>query len=130
MDAVLASCSVPFVFQNYSIQGVLYVDGGIVRNLPSEILRPKCNVLIGSDVIPASEVKSIQGIKETSYRILSIIASSNSKHSREICDILIHPTELSIFSFTSFEKHQELFDIAYREAIKQINDYETKLALL
>ena len=51
-DVMLASCSIPIVFRPVNIDGVNYVDGGVLRNHPAWILRDKCDKLIGINVSP------------------------------------------------------------------------------
>ena len=38
IDAIRASCSIPFLFPSYCINGKYYFDGGIINNCPVEIL--------------------------------------------------------------------------------------------
>ena len=40
IDALMASMSIPFVFQPYIIDGKTYVDGGLISNLPMQELGP------------------------------------------------------------------------------------------
>ena len=47
VDCVSASCSIPIVFKPVKIDGVTYVDGGVVANIPAWALRDKCKYLIG-----------------------------------------------------------------------------------
>ncbi|HEY5918851.1 MAG TPA: patatin-like phospholipase family protein, partial [Chryseolinea sp.] len=44
---LLASCCVPAVFSPVQLNGALYVDGGIMDNLPAKPIRQQCDFLIG-----------------------------------------------------------------------------------
>jgi len=44
---LLASCCVPAVFSPVQLNGALYVDGGIMDNLPAKPIRQECDFLIG-----------------------------------------------------------------------------------
>ena len=46
-DCVAASCSIPIIFKPVRINGITYVDGGVLANLPAWALRDKCKYLIG-----------------------------------------------------------------------------------
>lgn len=47
LGATLASAAIPFVFGTKKIDGVKYVDGGLVDNFPVEpIIDAKCNIII------------------------------------------------------------------------------------
>ena len=45
-ERVVASCSIPIVFDPMVIDGVRYVDGGLLHNLPAWAIRNKCRFLI------------------------------------------------------------------------------------
>src|SRR6267143_948914 len=48
VPAIMASCTVPGVFPPLSLDGGLYVDGGILDNLPVRPLKAKCDFIVGS----------------------------------------------------------------------------------
>jgi NTE family protein len=118
LEIVEASCSVPLLFKTSRIDEVPYTDGGIVCNLPSEVLKGKCEKIIGSDVLPIAQVDDVGGLQQTAARVLSIIAGYNSQKARDKCDILISPEELSGFSFTDLHQEKELFQIGYNHTIE------------
>jgi NTE family protein len=45
---ILASCCVPAVFEPVTINGGMYVDGGILDNLPVKGIQGQCDFVIGS----------------------------------------------------------------------------------
>ncbi|MDE6370293.1 MAG: patatin-like phospholipase family protein, partial [Duncaniella sp.] len=51
-ECVSASCSIPIVFKPVTIDGTVYVDGGVTANLPAWALRDKCKYLIGGNCSP------------------------------------------------------------------------------
>lgn len=51
-DCVAASCSIPIVFKPAVIDGIRYVDGGVLHNLPAWAIRKRCKVLIGINCSP------------------------------------------------------------------------------
>ena len=52
VDCVAASCSIPIVFKPVRINGVTYVDGGVLANLPAWALRDSCKYVIGINCSP------------------------------------------------------------------------------
>lgn len=53
VEYVVASASIPGVFDPVVIKNTTYVDGGVLNNLPAEILHQKgCDYIIGVDVLP------------------------------------------------------------------------------
>ena len=118
LDIVEASSSVPLLFKASMIEDTPYTDGGIVCNLPSEILEGKCDRIIGSDLIPLAEAREVKGLRQTAIRVLSIVAGYNSLKAREECDILISPDALSDYSFTDLNQDKELYRIGYEQTME------------
>ena len=56
MPAVLASIAVPIKYGYQYINGVPYMDGGVVNNLPVEPLRERSQIVIGVSVNPIISV--------------------------------------------------------------------------
>jgi NTE family protein len=51
-DYVVASSSIPCVFESVVIEGIEYVDGGVINNFPIEALKAmSCDMIIGVGVI-------------------------------------------------------------------------------
>lgn len=117
---VMASASIPVVFEPRIIDGQTYVDGGLLNNLPADVIREKCQVLIGVHVNhngPEEEVKGLKGIAERSFR-LGI--AQNVEDSKRICDFVIEPPEARNFSTFDFNKSEEIYEVGYKETEKQI----------
>ncbi len=93
---VLASCSIPIVFQPIVINGVHYVDGGVLRNLPAWAIRSYCRTLYGSNCSPLDREyrykNSILDIAQRSFRLMS---KSNTVQDMKLCDHLISPQPVS-----------------------------------
>lgn len=93
---VLASCSIPIIFHPMKINGVNYVDGGVLRNLPAWAIRDYCTTLYGSNCSPLDPTyqykNSILDIALRSYRLMS---KANTLQDIQLCDHLIQLTELS-----------------------------------
>ncbi len=49
---MMASCCIPFIFDPIKIDQNVYVDGGLVNNLPVEAIREHCDIVIGVNVSP------------------------------------------------------------------------------
>ena len=52
VNSVIASCSIPIIFNPVNINGTYCVDGGVLRNLPAWVLREKCDIVIGVNCSP------------------------------------------------------------------------------
>ena len=62
LDPVMASASIPVLFQPVIINNICYVDGGVLDNLPLRPIEKKCRFLIGSFVNPVGYIEKISGL--------------------------------------------------------------------
>lgn len=116
---VLASCSIPILFNPVRINGSYFVDGGVLRNLPAWAIRDYCKVLIGSNCSPLNrEYKhkpTLLGIAERTFQLMS---KSNALQDINLCDYVISPETISqskTFDLTSLKKNVEIgYDAACR----------------
>jgi NTE family protein len=122
-DKVMASCAVPWLFKPVEIDGQLYADGGITNNLPAQIIREHCDVLIGSNVKPKvvvtsnKELDSFMGITQ---RCTDLSLWTNSKPNIKMLDIYIAPEKIHDFSSFNLNKTKELYEIGYEATIPLI----------
>lgn len=92
---VIASCSIPIVFEPVRINGVNFVDGGVLRNLPAWAIRDYCKTLYGSNCSPMQrESKAIGSILDVAYRTFHIMLKSNTPQDVRLCDHVITINEL------------------------------------
>jgi len=120
VDALVATCSVPILFRPYQINGVNYVDGGVLQNLPASVLRKDTKFLIGVNLGPLnanSYEKSITNIALRSYRF---IFRSNANFDKGLCDMVIEPTGISEYSGADVDRISEIFTIGYQETKKML----------
>jgi NTE family protein len=130
-DKVMASCSVPWLFKPMLIDGNLYADGGITNNMPAQIIRPKCRVLIGSNVKPKvivqsnEELNSFLGITQ---RCADLSLWTNSKPNVKSLDIYIAPEKIHEFSFFNIRKTHELATVGYEETMRLMPNIKEAIA--
>jgi len=114
IPAILASSSIPAIFNPVSFNGNLYVDGGLVDNLPVKPIRNLCDFIIGSHCNHISPDVDVTNIKLVIERSLLVAIHSNTQMSRDMCDIFIEPPRMDRFSSMDLSKAQEIFDFSYR----------------
>jgi NTE family protein len=113
IDAVVASCSIPIVFNPVVIDGVNYVDGGIFKNFPVSTIRSLCETVIGinvSPLVPKKYNKTIMHIAERSYHYMS---RTNTLLDRTLCDILVEITDVAYFKTFDLINSEKIFKIGY-----------------
>ena len=114
--AVLASASIPIVFEPQVIDGQIYVDGGLFNDLPVDPLVGRCSKIIASHVNyngPGHELDSMRAIAERVYR-LAIYQNVEKNFSK--CDYIIDPPELREHGIFDFKHIDRLFEIGYDAA--------------
>lgn len=117
---VLASASIPVVFEPQIIDGETYVDGGLLNNLPAEAIRDQCQTLIGVHVNHNGPEKDMKGLMTIAERCFRLGIAQNVEHSKEICDFMIEPPATREFSTFNFNKAEEIYQVGFEETEKRI----------
>jgi len=131
-DPVVASASIPVLFQPVKIDDISYVDGGVLDNLPLKPIENRCRILIGSFVNPIGYMKKISGLINIAERTFMLSMSKEISEKAKKFDLFIAPQELRNFKILDPEKAHELFDIGYiatNEKLKEI-DINSLLGLI
>ncbi len=102
-EAMRASSAIPLVFQPVEIQGRLLVDGGLVNNLPVDVVRA-----MGADVVVAVDASTKLENRERLTSLFEIMSQSTSLQVRReserlaaLADLVITP-DTSEYSFADF----------------------------
>lgn len=125
-NAVVASCSIPLIFKPVEINGEIYVDGGLLNNLPAAPLRPNCDVVLGVNVMPnvPAPVKSLQSAMGIALRTFELSVFANTLPSLTHCDLVIEPAALHRYHIFQFNKFQEIFEIGYTCAMEKMGEIQ------
>ena len=117
--ALRATMSIPGVFHPVEYNGRLLVDGGILNNVPVEVVKK-----MGADVIIAVNIASplpnnqSENIGTVISRTLDTVTGQNVKKSIIHADILVEPpiTDLGLYQWGAAERYIE---IGYQTTEKQ-----------
>jgi NTE family protein len=120
INAILASSALPVIFAPVKINDVMYVDGGVVNNLPVEPLIGKVDYIIGVHSNPLNRNYNLGSIKNVIERTFQLAVSNNVKERIKYCNLFIEPEALARYSIFEVAKAREIFKVGY--------DY-TKIAL-
>ncbi len=116
---VLASCSIPIIFHPVKINGVNYVDGGVLRNLPAWAIRKHCKTLYGLNCSPLQRnYKYKPSLIDITLRTYSLMSKSNTLQDLNLCDYVVRTTGNS--QFGTFELHalEKAVKIGYEATCK------------
>lgn len=128
IPTILASCCVPAVFNPIHFNGEIYVDGGILDNLPVKAIRSDCDFVIGSHCNHIGTAVDVKNLKTILERSLLMAINGNTVANKTICNVLIEPPEVGKISGFELRRAKDLFDIGYhytKENFKAL-DFELK----
>lgn len=105
--AVRASCSVPGVFTPYRRDNRLLVDGGVIANLPVDVVRQMgAEYVIGVDLLPAPGLhqREPENIVEVSFTSIYALMRANQGYSEQAdCTITPKIEQFSLMDLTAAE---------------------------
>lgn len=129
IECLLASASVPVIFNPVEVNNAILVDGGLLNNLPVEPLLDICDIIIGSHVNKL-ETFSENKKKLSKMAILERcfhLSIASTVYSRGLnCDLLLEPN-LFPFGIFDIKDADAIYEEGYRNALQHIKDIE-KLA--
>ena len=124
-DAVAASCSIPICFRPQIINGTSYVDGGVLRNMPSWIIRSRCRRLIGVNCSPLlSTDTSNDSLLEIAMRAYNLMAKANQAFDMDMCDLAVETPQLAKYKVFNLKEINKVFISGYatmKKALKEVD---------
>jgi NTE family protein len=113
--AVMASSTIPVLFEPVVIDGESYVDGGVLNNLPVSPIRDTCDHVLAIEVNCGKFTTNLKSMKNIALEVFHLVIEKNSDEGLKLCDSLIRPKLGIEFDFLNFSRAEELFEIGYRE---------------
>jgi NTE family protein/lysophospholipid hydrolase len=146
---IRASSSVPGILPPVLSQGELLVDGGLLNNLPVDIMRRRAGKVIAVDIAPPVDLKVAPQVPVASagrpahanalnpfaekkalphiFKILSRSTTLGSIHNSEDfknqADFYLHPVTNSVDTF-DWKAGRELIEVGYRYALLEIEKWK------
>lgn len=116
-EVIFASFCFPTLLQPFKLNESIYIDGGILMNLPAAPLRE-----MGADIVigiktssPLKESAEITGILDVLEQTAGVAMQTNIETSMSDCDILIEP-DLSEYSMLRIDAIEEIIAAGERVA--------------
>lgn len=122
---ILASCAVPVVFKPQLIHNKTYLDGGILMNLPVDILKQDAELIIASNLFPINPVRTDQLTNYTSIltRVLELSIYNSMKSQLNLADILIENKKINSYSRFKLNNTIELYELGYDSTMLKLSNY-------
>ncbi|MDD3875263.1 MAG: patatin-like phospholipase family protein [Bacteroidales bacterium] len=118
---LVASASIPILFNPVNINDNYFIDGGVLDNFPIKTVEKKAEKIIGVFVNPVNYQDNFNNIKNIAVRSFQISINKNMHEESKKCDIFIAPSKLNNYGVLEIDKNEEIFEIGYKEAIKILN---------
>lgn len=119
--AICASSCIPVLFNPVEYQGELYIDGGILNNLPVDPIRDSCDVIIASHSNPIDNDFNPKNARFVMERALMMAITQNVYHRKPLCDVFFEPKGLEPYKVLDISKAKEIYQIGYDYARKKID---------
>ena len=125
IKAVLASAAYPVIFSPIKFEEKLYVDGGVFNNFPADLIKDRCDLLIGVNVnpIPGVQEKDLGGTWQIMMRVMELTLQQKDLWKSELCDLYLEPMEILPYNIFDTYSVDEIFEVGYNEAKKYKTDF-------
>ena len=122
-ERVVASCSIPLVFEPVTIDGHRYVDGGVLANLPAWAIRHQCETLIGINCSPSYQSAPAKNIIEIAQRSYSLMSKNNVVGDLELCDQVVSLTEIADHQAFDLKALSLVIESGYLETLRALRHF-------
>jgi len=123
---ILASASIPILFEPVEIKGEKYVDGGVMNNLPAEICKSTCSYVLGVEVNKGKFTQNLKTMKNVALEVFHLVVNRSSEEGMKMCDHVLRPEMEASFDLLDFSKAKSLFELGYTEGMIWAEEYKTK----
>jgi NTE family protein len=112
-----ATMSIPGVFAPIEIDGKILADGGLVNNIPTNVVKS-----MGADILVVVNIETQPASRESLESLIGVLAQTinistaeNSRRSLREADLIIAP-DLKNFGSTDFADSKEIIQLGYEGA--------------
>lgn len=123
IQPILASCSIPGMFEPILHESRYLVDGGVLNNMPVEPLQGDCEVIFGANCNHLPAVSKVSNVKNLIERAVMMNMNFNVYTRRASCTYFIEPAGLGKFGVFDIKKAPDLFQAGYTQAMQVIESH-------
>ncbi|EIJ41034.1 putative esterase of the alpha-beta hydrolase superfamily [Beggiatoa alba B18LD] len=118
--ALRASMAVPFAFSPVEIDGKVLVDGGILDNIPTDVVKQMgANLVIAINIeTPLEKIEANSSYLTVAKQSLYVSLIQNSRKAMKDADMVIIP-DIDEYSSTDFNKAAGLIEKGYEATMKK-----------
>lgn len=122
VNVLLASASVPLIFQPVEMNGFVYMDGGILDNFPVGQLEGKCDRIIGSYVNDMDLTTKKISMSTIIDRTFNLAINNTVNIKKKSCDVFLAPHDMMHYGIMDMKNAQSIFDEGYKHATSILTD--------
>ena len=120
-QAVMASSSIPIIFEPVKIGRHQYVDGGLTLNLPISCLKRNGRFIVGINTNQICDLEAeLTSMRQVGERCMMIAVQNTFLDQLDDCHLLINVPEARTYNTFDFDKAQEIFDLGYEKGKKAV----------
>jgi NTE family protein len=116
LPAIRASAAIPMMYPQQIINGIAYIDVGVVNNLPVEPLRDVCLKVVGISVNPIEQKNEKLKLRKKIMRVAELMLNENEARRIEMCDYHLEVSGLGSIDLEDYDQPQKIHDMGYRAA--------------
>jgi NTE family protein len=119
VQSIIASASIPVIFEPIAMNGTLYNDGAIFDNLPHKPLDKICDHVIAIHVSPIRPVTQMKNMLQTGIRAFELTVNGNIRERKDDeRRTFIAPKGVEEFALLDVSNADSLYELAYQHTMK------------
>lgn len=122
IDKVLASCSLPFIFEPVVIEGETHIDGGMYNNLPVDPFLSAPHPTLAINVSYVKDQFEFNNSIDIAKRTIQLTIFNSVSKNLSKCEHVLDLQELRAFNTLDFHKRDEIYEMGYQAGIKWIQN--------
>ena len=120
-EIVQASSSIPVLFSPVRIGEHLYVDGGVLDNLPIKPVRKICDRVIAVNISPIHDTDQLNNVLQIATRVFHVSVDKATIKAGKLADLYIEPPGVDHYDILRIKYAEELFHLAYEHTKELIS---------
>ena len=108
------------MFKPAVIDGIRYVDGGVLHNLPAWAIRKRCKVLIGINCSPLSDIKAKNSLMGIAMRSYELLAKTNAIPDMNLCDMVVRTDRIARYQVFNLKDLESVYESGYRDTLNHL----------
>jgi len=123
---VLASSSIPILFSPVKLGSHLYVDGGVMDNIPVYPVKKTCEKLIISNISAIHPKAKLKNLVQIAMRTFYMSVSIKTEEAKRQATYYIEPKGIDTFDIFSLKHADILYESGYQTTVEVLKKQESK----